>query len=67
MDSGLNLVEHLLLGKLLEIRNLQFWPVLLFQQESRRATYKAWWADQADKFYTWVRIVPNIVECFLDI
>ena len=24
MDSGLNLVEHLLLGKLLEIRNLNF-------------------------------------------
>ena len=59
MDSGLNLVEHLLLDKLLVIRNLQFWPVLLFQQESRRATYKAWWADQADKFYTSVHCAKH--------
>ena len=66
MDSALNLVEHLLLGKLLVIRNLQFWPVLLFEQESQRATYKAWWADQADNFFP-ESIVPNIVECFLDI
>ena len=54
MGSGWNLVGHLLWGKLLETRNLQFWPVWFFQLESQRATYIAWWADQADKFYTWV-------------
>ena len=46
----------LLLGKLLA-RNLQFWPVWpvwLFQLENQRATNKAWWADQAGKFCTWV-------------
>ena len=61
MDSGLNLVEHLLLGKLLEIRNLQFLHVLLFQQPAK--------LGGQIKLINFIpeSIVPNIVECFLDI
>ena len=68
MDSGevMNLVGHLLLGKVLETENLQFWPARLSLLRNPRAIYKAWWADQAGNFVP-ESIVPNIVECFLDI
>ena len=75
MDTGLKLAEHLLWGKLLVIRNLQFWPVLLFQQENQRATYKAWWEIKLilhwwvlilhETNYNWSVAVLTVTEHFI--
>ena len=66
MDSGLNLVEHLLLGKLLEIRNLQF---DLYYSSNKKVGEPPTKLGGQIKLTNFIpeSIVPNIVECFLDI
>ena len=67
MDSGLNLVEHLLLDKLLEIRNLPNFD--LYYSSNKKVGEQPTKLGGQTKLINFIpeSIVPNIVECFCDI
>ena len=66
MDSGLNPVEHLLLGKLLEIKTFNFDLYYSSNKKVRELPTKLGGQIKLINFIP-ESIVPNIVECFLDI